>query len=104
MYAYIIQYMSGHKWFTKHRVLKSYRSKMGIVYMQSWKQCALRVITTIVKLLTITHELYTKMFRDQKFQVSSCVSNLKKWFFFIYMEEVQAPFFLFEFNIKIFVQ
>ena len=28
-----------------------------------------------VKLLTITHELYTKMFCDQKFQVSSCVSN-----------------------------
>ena len=26
-----------------------------------------------VKLLTITHELYTKMFRDQKFQVSSYV-------------------------------
>ena len=26
-----------------------------------------------VKLLTITHELYTKMFRNQKFQVSSCV-------------------------------
>ena len=26
-----------------------------------------------VKLLTVTHELYTKMFRDQKFQVSSCV-------------------------------
>ena len=26
-----------------------------------------------VTLLTITHELYTKMFRDQKFQVSSCV-------------------------------
>ena len=26
-----------------------------------------------VTLLTITHELYTKVFRDQKFQVSSCV-------------------------------
>ena len=26
-----------------------------------------------VTLLTITHELYRKMFRDQKFQVSSCV-------------------------------
>ena len=26
-----------------------------------------------VTLLTITQELYTKMFRDQKFQVSSCV-------------------------------
>ena len=29
----------------------------------------------IVKLLTITYELYTEMFRDQKFQVSSCMSN-----------------------------
>ena len=28
-----------------------------------------------VKLVTMTHELYTKMFCDQKFQVSSCVSN-----------------------------
>ena len=26
-----------------------------------------------VKLLAITHELYRKMYRDQKFQVSSCV-------------------------------
>ena len=32
-------------------------------------------MTHNVELLTITHELYTKMFRDQKFQVSSCVSN-----------------------------
>ena len=28
---------------------------------------------TIETLLTITHELYTKMFHDQKFRVSSCV-------------------------------
>ena len=32
-------------------------------------------IENVVTLLTITHELYTKMFRDQKFQVSSFVSN-----------------------------
>ena len=29
-----------------HRVLKSH-SKMGVIYMQSWKQCALPVITTV---------------------------------------------------------
>ena len=42
-YIYIqyiyIQYISGHKWSTKHKVLKSLRSKMGIIYRQSWKQC-----------------------------------------------------------------
>ena len=30
---------------------------------------------TFVKILTIIHELYTTMFHDQKFQVSSCISN-----------------------------
>ena len=38
---------SGHKWSTTHRVLKSHRSKMCIIYMQSWKQCALPLITTM---------------------------------------------------------
>ena len=28
------------------RVLKSHRSKMSVIYMQSWKPCALLVITT----------------------------------------------------------
>ena len=50
-YIYIqyiyIQYISGHKWSTKHKVLKSFRSKMGIIYMQSWKQWALLVIITM---------------------------------------------------------
>ena len=44
VFTYII---SSHKWSTTHRVLKSHRSKMGIIYMQSWKQCALLVITTM---------------------------------------------------------
>ena len=38
--------ISGHKWSMTHRVLKSHRSKMGVIYMLSWKQCALPVITT----------------------------------------------------------
>ena len=38
--------ISGHKWSTTHRVLKSHRNKMGVIYMQSWKQCTLPVITT----------------------------------------------------------
>ena len=38
---------SGHKWSKTHRVLKSHRSKMCIIYMQSWKQCALPLITTM---------------------------------------------------------
>ena len=40
-------YIYGHKWSTTHRVLKSHRSKMSIIYMLSWKQCALPVITTM---------------------------------------------------------
>ena len=28
-----LYYISGHKWFTTHRVLKSHRSKMGIIYI-----------------------------------------------------------------------
>ena len=51
IYIYIPTYLSihiyGHKWFTTHRVLKSHRSKMSIIYMLSWKQCALPVITTM---------------------------------------------------------
>ena len=31
--------ISGHKWSTTHRVLKSQRSQMSIMYMLSWKQC-----------------------------------------------------------------
>ena len=41
-----IYHISGHKSSTTHRVLKPHRSKMGIIYMKSWKQCALPVITT----------------------------------------------------------
>ena len=42
-----VREMSGHKWSTTHRVLKSHRGKMSVIYMQSWKQCALPVITTM---------------------------------------------------------
>ena len=37
----------GHKGSTTHRVLKSHRCKMSIIYMQSLKQCALPVIPTM---------------------------------------------------------
>ena len=33
-------YISGHKWSTTHRVLKSHRNKMSVIYMQSWKYIA----------------------------------------------------------------
>ena len=36
-----------YKWSTTDRVFKSHRSKMGVVYMQLWKQCALPVITAM---------------------------------------------------------
>ena len=58
--------ISGHKWSLTHRVLKSHRSKMSVIYMQSWKECALPVITTwaLWQLMhldtwyTITHSWY----------------------------------------------
>ena len=46
IYIYYI-YISGHKWSTTHRVLKSHRNKISVIYMQSWKQCSLPVITTM---------------------------------------------------------
>ena len=38
--------ITGHKWFTTHIVLKSHISKVSVIYMQSWKKCALPIITT----------------------------------------------------------
>ena len=38
----------GHQWSTTHRMLKSHKSKMSLIYMQSWRQCALPVNTTMV--------------------------------------------------------
>ena len=39
-------YILAMVWSTTHTVLKSYRSKkVGVTYMQSWKQCAIPVIT-----------------------------------------------------------
>ena len=38
--------ISGHKWSTAYRLLKSLKSKMSILYIQSWKQCAFPAITT----------------------------------------------------------
>ena len=32
----VIIYISVYKWFTTHRVLKSYKSKMDVICMQSW--------------------------------------------------------------------
>ena len=49
--------ISGHKWSTTHRVLKSHKSKMRkmrVIYMLSSKQRALPVITTMVLWQTYT--------------------------------------------------
>ena len=40
---YIYVYISGHKWSTSHRELKSHKSKMSVIYIHSWKQYALRL-------------------------------------------------------------
>ena len=50
-----------------------------------WSKNIFGLCWSSVKLLTITPELYTKMFRDQKLQVSSCVSNWKNEFFYLYV-------------------
>ena len=42
-----VRNISGHKWYATHRVLKSHRRKMGVIYLQSWKKFAFLVITTI---------------------------------------------------------
>ena len=39
--------ISGHKWPTTYRVLEFNRSKMSVIYLLSWKQCALPFITTM---------------------------------------------------------
>ena len=36
--------ISCHKWSMTHRVLKSHRGNMSVIYMLSWKQCALPVM------------------------------------------------------------
>ena len=53
--------ISGHKWSTTRRVLKSHRSKMSVIYMQSWKQCALSVITTMALWQLIHLGTYTSI-------------------------------------------
>ena len=58
--------ISGHKWSATRRVLKYHRSKMSMIYMLSWKQYALPVITTMAlwQLMqlgawcTVTHSWY----------------------------------------------
>ena len=59
-YIYIYIYISGHKWSTTHRVLKSHNSKMGVMYMHSRKQCVLLVITTMALCNSCTwaHDVY----------------------------------------------
>ena len=45
--GHIYTYIYGQKWSKTHRVLKSHRSKMNVIYMymKSWKGCDLPVIT-----------------------------------------------------------
>ena len=46
-YLYICTHISGHKWSTTDRGLKFHKSKIGLMYIQSRKQCVLLVITTM---------------------------------------------------------
>ena len=52
--------ISGHKWFTTHRVLKSHRSKMSIIYMLSWKHiCYYAHLTSVRFEQSVCHTLCT---------------------------------------------
>ena len=37
--THVIHYISGHKWSTTHRVLKSHRSKMSVIYVIMKTMC-----------------------------------------------------------------
>ena len=57
--------ISVHKSSMTHRMLKYHRIKMGVIYMQLWKQCALPVITLMAlrqsvccELLMTTYDIY----------------------------------------------
>ena len=51
--------IGGHKWSTTYRVLISHRSKMGVIYMQSWKQYICDIFTYITLLaLLVEHSLF----------------------------------------------
>ena len=69
IYIYIYIYIYKHNIYVyiykhniyiyKHKVHKSHRSKMGVIYMQFWKQCALPVITamTLCQLIHLVHDV-----------------------------------------------
>ena len=51
--------LNGQKSFTTHAVLKSRKSKMGVIYMQSQKQCVPLVTTScFVATHTLGHMMY----------------------------------------------
>ena len=81
--------ISDYKLSTTHGVLKSHRSKTGVVYMQLWKECVLLVITSVAlwqvmhlgTWCTVTHCWYqwTKEFsRTKECSLLSLLSTL--WF------------------------
>ena len=78
--------LSVHKWSTTHRLLKFHRSKMSVIYML-WKQCALRVITTmalwqLMHLGTWLHIMiiYIYIYIYKNVHISKRDDNLgKKW-------------------------
>ena len=60
IYIYInIIYIYIYIYIYKHKVHKSHRNKMGVIYMQFWKQCALPVITTMTlcQLIHLAHDV-----------------------------------------------
>ena len=65
--------------YARHRLLKFHRKKMGVIYMQSWQQCALPFITTmalwqLILLNTCTVQLYI-IFPSVWAHTSHCGNN-----------------------------
>ena len=68
VYVYIISVVVSDP---RHTLLKSHRSKTGIIYMQSWKQCDLLVITSMA-LSQLMHLAYD----EQSCKGTSCAKGL----------------------------
>ena len=82
-------FFCGHKWSTTHRVLKLHISKMGIMYIESWKQWALLVINTMTLATHVLGDMYSSCVQVHELQQSRrgdrLESTLLSWFMNTYI-------------------
>ena len=82
IYIYMLYNIISYKWPTTHRVLKSHKRKMGVIYMQSWKYCALPVITTMAWCAQV-HELPQSHCGDNREGEGTFFSWLHRYIYYI---------------------